>query len=351
MSRYVVLNFEDQYQSLQRGAADSTVLALRKRYEQDKQRGAIGKLFLGKHRLVEHRCVEAAQGGGSKFCDDPVRLAQIRTDCEGAAKIYAVAHGDPRTTDVCYTNDPNGVGVIRLASYSQLGAFLKKVISGTDKVKLALVMCYGARCRTYQRANIDHMGMIAKSDLATSFAYQLYRGLAQVWDIRMTAVTGKIQHDSTTGRALVEVEEMIDENMEFAEAAKAQTVSKGPLIGQYNTLVGQHGVNVINQRVAQFRTNPNLPVVTPLDQYAHDLVDWENNQGGLAIKQRVTDAQKGKRDAMTLLNKQGMQENMPKYGKFIYQYKNNVLTITSKYGNPSNTGMTPMTVLYSGPLI
>lgn len=42
----------------------------------------------------------------------------------------------------------------------------------------------------------------------------------------MTAVTGKIQHDTASGHGMVEVEEMIDENMEFAEAAKAQTVSK-----------------------------------------------------------------------------------------------------------------------------
>jgi hypothetical protein len=350
MALYVVLNFEDQYQSTARGAADSTVLALTKRYEQDKQNRGLTKLFLGKNSLVEHRCVEL-NAGLMAFTTDNTRISQIRNDCSMAEKIYVVVHGDPRTTDVCYTNDPNGVGVVRLADYAGLAAFLKTVIPVRKaQIRVALVMCYGARCARYQRAQVDHMGMMASNDLSTSFAYRLFKELAQVRGVKMTAVTGKIQHDSTSGRALVEHESMIDENMEFSEAAKAQTVSKGPLIAQYNALLGGNPVAQINAEVAKYRANPGLVAVTPLEHYAKDLVTWENS-GGNAVKARVDGARIAKQTALTALNQAGQEQEMHKYGKFIYTYKGGILQIVSKYGKPNDAVMVPMKVLYQGVLL
>ena len=351
MGLYVVLNFEDRHLDTHRGAADSTVKALQKRYEQDKQKTGLAALFVGRNAVIEHRCVEL-QGVAPAITTDHNRIAQIRNDCARAEKIYVVAHGDPRTTDVCYTNDPNGIGVVRLADSATLGTFLKTVIQPkTSVIRIALVMCYGARCARYQRATVNHQGMVATNDLKTSFAYQLFKELAQTRQVKMTAVTGKIQHDATSGRALVEHEDMIDENMEFAEAAKAQTVSKGPLIGQYNALLQSgNSVATINAEAAKYRSNPALAAANPLQQYAKDLVTWERS-GGDAIKARVATAQAAKRTATTNLTQAGQEENMPKYGKFIYTYKNNILKIVSKYGKPNDGVIVPMTVLYQGPLL
>ena len=351
MSLYVVLNLEDKYQSTGRGAADSTVKALQKRYEQDKQRHGLVKLFIGKNSLIEHRPVEL-NGETIGFTTDHTRITQIRSDCDRAEKIYVVAHGDPRTTDVCYTNDPNGVGVVRLADYTGLATFVKSVVPARKTViRMALVMCYGARCTRYQRAQVDHMGMIPANDIKTSFAYKLFKDLAQVRSLKMTAVTGKIQHDSTSGRALVEHEDMIDENMEFAEAAKAQTVSKGPLNQQYSQLTSSGtSVSTINTEVAKYRANPTLAATTPLEQYAKDLVNWENS-GGTAMKARVASAQAAKGAAVANLRGANQDENMHKYGKFIYTYKNNVLKIVSKYGKLNDPVIVPMKVLYQGPLL
>ncbi|HZU24801.1 MAG TPA: hypothetical protein VFA04_04725 [Bryobacteraceae bacterium] len=361
MAKYVVLNFEDRYLDTARGAADSTVQALTMKYEQNKQPGKVMRLFVGKNSLVEHRCVEV-NSGVIGFTTDATRLQQIRTDCSSAEKIYVVAHGDPRTTDVCYTNDPNGVGVVQLADYNQLATFLKSIIlPRKDVIRIALIMCYGARCRNYRRAQIDHMGAIASADLATSFAYQLYKPLAQTLSVRMSAVTGKIQHDNTSGRALVEVEEMIDENMEFAEAAKAQTQSKGPLLAQLKNLQAS-GVkeSEIKQKEAYYRLNPNAWAATPVEVYAKGLIAWENNAWtdasgqnwtGTQLKQRVENAKGAKRTAIQNLQANNMDEMMPKYGKFIYTYKSGVLKIVSKYGNPGGTNVGPGTVLYQGALL
>jgi hypothetical protein len=351
MAIYVVLNFEDRYLSQMRGAADSTVLALKKRYEQLKQNKGVVKLFVGKNSVIEHRCVET-KGPTTGFTADPARIAQIRADCGRAEKIYVVAHGDPRTTDLCYTNDPNGIGVIQLADYNALAAFLKMVVPPKKSmIRIALVMCYGARCAHYQKAQVDHMGMIPANELSTSFAYRLFKDLAQARILKLTAVTGKIQHDATSGWGLVEHEDLIDENMEFAEAARAQTVSKGPLIQQYNSLL-QNGNSVtsINTEVTKYRNNPGLVANTPLQQYAKDLVNWENT-GGNAIKARVANAQQAKRTAGDNLQLAGQTENMHKYGKFIYTYKSGVLKIVSKYGKPNDPVMVPMTVLYQGALL
>ncbi len=74
-------------------------------------------------------------------------------------------------------------------------------------------------------------------------------------------------------------------------------------------------------------------------------------KGGDAIKARVTNAQAAKRTAITSLTQGGQDENMHKYGKFIYTYANNVLTIVTKYGKPNDGVMVPMTVLYQGALL
>src|SRR5436305_8757422 len=94
-------------------------------------------------------------------------------------------------------------------------------------------MCYGARCRNYLSANVNHQGMISQQDLVTSFAYRLFYALVHDHGIKASrsAVTGKISHDSNTGGALVEVEEMIDLNMEFSEANSAKLASMRAAVG------------------------------------------------------------------------------------------------------------------------
>jgi hypothetical protein len=79
---YVVLNFEGRYQDPGRGAADSTVLAFKKRYEDLKQKKGLAKLFPAKNTVIEHRCVEKQQGivgfhdRQPAHCSDSCRLSE-----------------------------------------------------------------------------------------------------------------------------------------------------------------------------------------------------------------------------------------------------------------------------------
>jgi ABC-type transporter MlaC component len=138
--------------------------------------------------------------------------------------------------------------------------------------------------------------------------------------------------------------------MEFSEAARAQTVSKGDLIGRYNALLKNNTATVINAEVKNFRDHPTLVAVTPLQHYAQDLVNWEKT-GGNAVMARVRDAKAAKDAAAQRITTAGQNTDMRKYGKFIYAYKNGILKIVSKYGKVNDPVIVPMTVLYQGPLL
>lgn len=327
MSQYAVLNFEDKITDTQKGAADSTILGLKARYEVRKKPKGISSIFLSSNTVTEYRCVDA--GPPIKFSDDATRLSTIRNACSAAKKIYLVMHGDPRTTDVCYTNAvPSTAGVVQLATAAQLASFLAKVLVGGKAYRLALVMCYGARCKRYLSADVNHQGMIPQQDLVTSFAYRLYYRLVHDHAIkaRLSAVTGKIAHDSSTGGALVEVEEMIDLNMEFSEANSAKLASMKAVVGAPKALNEQD------------------------DDYKAKYAAWSKSDEGSALSKRVKDAQAARNAAVAKLPVAKGSGSMHKYGKIEYRLEKSVLAIVSKYGDTATT-LAPGTVLYSGPLL
>jgi hypothetical protein len=328
MGKYVVLNFEDKIADTQKGAADSTIKGLKARYEIHKQPKGVSKIFLSKNAVTEMRCVEAGQP--IKFTDDPQTLSDIRTACGNAEKIYLVMHGDPRTTDLCYTNAvPSTAGVIGLASAQQLADFLAPLLSSAKKeYRLALIMCYGARCKNYLSANVNHQGMIPQQDLVTSFAYRLFHALVSGHGVkaRLSAVTGKIAHDSNTGGALVEVEEMIDLNMEFSEANSAKLASMRTAVGVPLGLDKQD------------------------DTYKANYKAWETSDEGKALIQREKTVQDAKKTALDSLPTPKKSGSMHKYGKIEYRVAGNTLTIRSKYGDSSST-LAPGTALYTGPML
>ncbi|HEY8258092.1 MAG TPA: hypothetical protein VIG08_10595 [Gemmatimonadales bacterium] len=328
MSRYIILNFEDKITDTQKGAADSTILGLKARYEVIKNPKGISGVFMSKNTVTEHRCVEA--GPPIKLTDDATRISAIRAACGGAEKIYLVMHGDPRTTDVCYTNAvPSTAGVVQLVSAPQLAAFLAKVLVSTKQEgRLALIMCYGARCRDYVSANVNHQGMIPQADLVTSFAYRLFYALVHDHAVkaRLSAVTGKISHDSKTGGAMVEVEEMIDLNMEFSEANSAKLASMRDAVGAPKAL---------NEQDATYKAS-----------YAA----WSSSPAGAALTQRVKTAQDARKAVVSKLPTEKASGSMHKYGKIEYRLKGSKLIIASKYGD-SAAGLKAGTVLYSGDLL
>jgi hypothetical protein len=291
-----------------KGAADSTIAALKHRYEGLKQTKGFTKFFVGKNAVNEHRCVTETPTIG--FTTDATILQGIRQACASAAKIYVVLHGDPRTTDTAYTNAVGSVGVVTLCSSHQLAAFLDGILPNKDQQRIALVMCYGARCKDYRSANVNHQGAMDIGDLKTSFAYRLMYELVQLNRTPLiSAVTGKIQHNNTTGRALVEREELIDVNMELAESMRTFTQ------------------------------------------------DAKLHGGGEAFKKTATG--KSQFDAIKVLQDTrkdvrgtlGSGDESNKYGKLVFRYKGTTLAIANKYGGQGPAAVGPGTIIYSGPLV
>lgn len=308
MSNYIILNFEDKIGSAHVGAADSTVKALTLRYETTKQNKGIRATFLGRNTVNEHRCVTSAPVVG--FTTDGPTLQGIRQACQSAEKIYLVLHGDPRTTDTAYTNAIGAMGVLPLCSSLQLATFLGGVLPHKDKQRIALVMCYGARCKDYRSSNVNHMGAMKIGDLKTSFAYRLTYELAQAgYRQTVSAVTGKIQHDSTSGRALVEREELIDVNMELAETMRQFTQDARPFGGG-----------------AEFKK-------TATGKAQFDSLKTLQGQRG------------------DIRGQLGGGDESNKYGKLVFKVKGATITIFNKYGGQGANSVAPATILYKGQLV
>jgi hypothetical protein len=325
MSQYAILNFEDKIDNFtQHGSADSTISGLTARYEGRKQNRGLKKKIYGLNSVTEYRCVTENPVG---LTTDVMRIGEIRTACNAAKKIYAVMHGDPRQPTKCFTNTVGSTsGVVDLATSQQMAAFLGRAITSSNaKSKIALVMCYGARCSNYRSANVNHMGLIGSADLSSSFAYNLFYHLVSTFAYQgqLTAVTGKIQHDSNTGKALVEHEEMIDLNMDSAELGKLKRDAMKQAVG--GTL---------------------LPLNEQDKTYKQNYDAWKSSDAGSRL---ISDANAARQAASAKGSalKGDMRE---KYGKFLYAYNKGKLTIASKYGNPEGI-MKPGTLLYSGPLL
>ncbi|MHC4266921.1 MAG: hypothetical protein ACYSTS_00515 [Planctomycetota bacterium] len=326
MPGYTILNFEDKIGSgLTAAASEKSINGITRRYEERKQNTGLKKKFIGSNTVTEYRCVNEKPVG---FTKDKLRIDEIRTACMQAKKIYAMMHGDPRQTDKCFTNTGNSFGVVDLATSEQMAKFLSSVIRGSSsKTKIALIMCYGARCTRYKSAEVNHMSMIDEDDLASSFAYRLFYHLVDKHGYKgqLTAVTGKISHEAT-GRAKIEQEDMIDLNMDVAEANRLVRESKKPAVG--GTLLPQ------NMQDQTYKDNYNA---------------WKDTADAKELLRNANEARKAKGAKMSELKSDGTQE---KYGKFLYCIKMGKLKIASKYGDPNNpTGMKPGTLLYSGPLM
>ena len=104
----------------------------------------LAKIFLAKNAVNEHRAVQKAPVVG--FTTDMNVLAGIRAAVASAKKIYLVTHGDPRTTDMCYTNNVGSAsGVHPLASAKQLAAFLAQILTSESTSTTSPSSCATAR--------------------------------------------------------------------------------------------------------------------------------------------------------------------------------------------------------------
>lgn len=340
MSSFVVINLADPSGM---GAISSLKLGVTAK----RTRTGLKRKLYGNHSVPQFDCFAmlAADQAGTLSRTDPEVVA-LRNACRQAKKIYLATHGTPSDVDHCFAAAAGGAP---LATAAQLAQFMLLALPmRTEKYDIALVMCYGARTSTYLSANLNHQGAVALNDLRTSFAYKLYRTLCRARPCRMTARTGAVAFDSTTGRSSVEDELAID-----ARVAKE------------NFLRQDHIVPTTNEwraaRVdrARYETTLNLPNNTPLDQRPTEQFNrlneaFKNNPGRVATNDEERKIKAYQEMMRTKEGFQQVQDANPdriKYGKVVYEYTAGTLTVTNKYGDVANGGVAANTVLYQGPIV
>ena len=167
--------------------------------------------------------------------------------------------------------------------------------------------------------------MIPYDDLRTSFAYRMYYRLVKIHEYKgsLTAVTGKIQHNTVTGRALVEHEDLIDLNLDYDEINKAKRAAMKEAVGG---------------------------VLLPRDQetaeYKAKMIGFQSSDAGQDLMKKCKDV-RDRRNSMEYKLKFDAAKN--RYGKLLYRVRKGNVAIASRYGDPSSEGgLKPGAVLYAG---
>jgi len=329
MPGYVILNFEDPIGNYS-GALQASISGI----------GVKGNVK--GHQVQTFDCVELIRRyiTGQPTPITAQDLTALDAACASADKIYVVIHGDPRRGTVGLTTDMR-----QLCTAAQLAVFLLRIIPVRPvQYTISMIMCYGARSATWQHALVDHQGKIPAQELATSFAYKVFKEICTLRNVRLTARTGRVNHNAQSGVVYVEEDLAIDEYIAMddynkdiianraqreapVDAAKTQFLLNGGNLQQWTAMVDRH------------RLNPNAPAVGPQEAVIKPYVAWLYHG-----KQATVDAY----DAAW-----GQAGNMEraKYGKLVYTYTGGKLKVENKYGNPHEKKIKAGYVLYSGPLL
>jgi hypothetical protein len=178
-----------------------------------------------------------------------------------------------------------------------------------------LIMCYGARSGS---SGTNHEGVLTTTQLKNSFAYPFYREICTVITVALTAYTGAIGFDESTGRALVQTETAIGYEIQDNELQQSLLIRRAgePYDGLKDTYFRRHG-NVDGFLEMETR------VFTEINRRR---TDWSMAseteiviRNYYLIMNRVTELTKLK------------GESKGKYGKFKYLYYRGEVNIIRRY--------------------
>ena len=325
MPRYVILNLADPGQM---GPVTRVKQGLEVRVEKSRRVVTVGDDVVPIHDLFDAlAAVKAGNAPGSSL--DP-----ITNDCDSAEKIFLCTHGTASNTEHGFAKASGGEPV---GSWKDFGRLMRRLLPRKDKTyRLVLVMCYGARTDTYRSSDLDHQGMIPSTMLSTSFAYKLYRYLADSHgrSIIMTARTGAVGLDEKTGKSSVEQEAAIDISLEKEEYLRSPKIDQ--VMKTWKAY--KEGVNS-ESKAAKFTKINNKYRDTP-EAYANPFSSMK--VAGKAYHKAV--AHKNE-----LEQRKSAYQDLQKYGKIVYSSGRGGIKVVSRYGNGTNLG--PQTILYEGTFI
>ncbi|MCA9527248.1 MAG: hypothetical protein KC549_13240 [Myxococcales bacterium] len=310
MSRYIVINLADRGGF---GAISSLFAGVTAR----RTRGAFASLFLAQHEVELIDAFDLLDDdliGQLHYGDH--RVQAVRNRILGAKKIYLATHGIATDVDNCFASAAGGLA---LCNYRQLASFMMALMPTRDTTyDLALVMCYGARTQTYRTTQLDQQGMVPVQELRTSFAYKFFREISRHRKIRMTARTGAVGFDSTTGRSTVEQEIAVEASIDKEVLLRQPNVIPATQAYRQAEIQAANGGNdtydAFRQLSQAFKADPNRVAGNAEEQVIQDYQDIiRQKEQYIAI----------------------MDANMPqaKYGKIVYTRTGGTLRIVNKYAH------------------
>jgi len=258
-------------------------------------------------------------------------LAPVKQACTTATKIFLCIHGKHNDTDKGFASLTMGGGVKDLTTWQELANFMLLLMPTRDEVyNLALVMCYGARTENFR---LDNQGDLPANELKTSFAYKFYSRLCQPRTIRMTARTGAVQFDTHSGHSMVETEEAVNARADQEEYLREQEAAGvfdniKAMKTRMTTIEGgrtAESVQLWMDLENRYKQNPDAPAANADEQ------TMKTYRQVVRRKEEFRLIMEGNPDRS-------------KYGKLVYTYVKNTLSIHCKYPKPGH-------ILYRGPLI
>ena len=333
----VFFNLADKHEH---GLAHSSVLALRNKYP---RYSSVWEFMAGAnqvhlvdlfHLLEQERHPLPIRSLGSLTALMPQLLQRIRERvaiselCGRADKIMIGVHGHFGDTNQGYAGMGWGMGSGVVGTASEFARLIAGFLCGGKSYKLALIMCFGARSA---RPRVNHDGDLEEADIKSSFAYKFFKEICQRSEatVSMTARTGSVAFDASTGRTMVQTEAAVQAEMDNADLQAAEYTKR--IARNYeqlqrflcNTEEGLQKFRAMQERMEEGGVEPRNPAERTIKNY----VD---------LRQQVTRLQQQSSDLVG------------KYGKFVYQYDRpaNRVTVLRKY----NQGAPAFGRLYEGPL-
>jgi len=326
MANIVVLDLADKEGGT---PVQKTVDTLKQKFP---QRTGIKKVFCGQGNVVEKfDLFDLLAGFNGNGAMSAAQLTRVQQSCRQANKIFLCIHGKHNDTESGFASLTLGGAMTNLTTWQQLANFIILLLPERfEPFNLALIMCYGARTEHFR---LNQQGDLPADEIKSSFAYKFFSKLCVARKVRMTARTGAVQMDPSTGHSMVESEESVNaraDQEDFLRAREEEAVFDN--IKDLKTRMTTRAGGASEESAQRWMALEARYKATP---------DAAANTDEERIIKTYQQAVRRKKEYQAIMDG---NPDKTKFGKIVYTYSDNVLIIRCKYPEPGVN-------LYSGPLL
>ena len=326
MANIVVLDLADKEGGT---PVQKTVDTLKQKFP---QRTGIKKVFCGQGNVVEKfDLFDLLAGFNGNGAMSAAQLTRVQQSCRQANKIFLCIHGKHNDTESGFASLTLGGAMTNLTTWQQLANFIILLLPERfEPFNLALIMCYGARTEHFR---LNQQGDLPADEIKSSFAYKFFSKLCVARKVRMTARTGAVQMDPSTGHSMVESEESVNaraDQEDFLRAREEEAVFDN--IKDLKARMTSRAGGASEESAQRWMALEARYKATP---------DAAANTDEERIIKAYQQAVRRKKEYQAIMDG---NPDKTKFGKIVYTYSDNVLIIRCKYPEPGVN-------LYSGPLL